>query len=210
MTRFPNIEWDPEDYDSWYEKEPGKTIDLIETDCVLSLLFPVNGRKILDAGCGTGNFTKKLSCLGFDVIGLEPDDKMREQAAKKGLKCVKGVVEDIPFEDGTFDAAISVTAIEFFQDKWKALSEMLRVVKEGGKVVIGTITGKWAEYYEELGKSGHKVFSHAKFPSVEELSKHPNFEKIKFCLRTSPGETPSFDLERSIKNAGFAVLLFQR
>jgi len=210
MTRFPDIEWDPEDYDNWYKEEPGRTIDLIETDCVLSLLFPINGRKVLDVGCGTGNFTKKLSCLGFDVIGLEPDDEMREKALKKELKCVKGVAEDIPFEDNTFDAAISVAAIEFFEDKLKALNEMLRVVKKGGKVLIGTITGNWARYYEKLGKDGHKIFSYAKFPSIEELSRHPDFEKIKFCLRTPPNEIPSFDSERTINEAGFAVLLFRK
>ena len=159
MIRFPDIEWDPEDYDSWYKKEPGKTIDLIETDCILSLLFPVEGSRILDVGCGTGNFTKKLLCLGFDVVGLEPDEKMRKKAIKKGLKCVEGVAESIPFEDNSFDAVISIAAIEFFQDKIKALNEMLRVARKGGKVVIATITGQWAKYYEKLGKDGHKIFS---------------------------------------------------
>ncbi len=208
MKKPKSIEWDPEDYDAWYRDEKGRLIDLIETDCLLSLLFPVNGSRVIDVGCGTGNFALKLQNLGYDVVCLEPDEKMRQKALEKGLNCVKGFAESIPFEDKTFDAAISVAAVEFFTDVEKAINEMLRVVKTGGKVVIGFITGPWARYYEELGKKGHPIFSFAKFPDIKTFISHPSFKQIKFCLKTPPGQQVSWERERMGGSPGFACLEF--
>ncbi len=202
MRRWESIEWDPDDYDSWYEKDPGKTIDLIETECALSLLLPIGGKKILDVGCGTGNFTKKLKALGYEAIGLEPNDSMREKAIEKGLECVKGHAEDIPFENDSFDAVISVAAAEFFDDLKKAVFEMKRVSK--GKVVICFITGPWARYYEEKGRKGHPIFSKTRFPKVEDF---PSVKEARFCLRSFPGEKVSFENEKSLKEPGFACVL---
>ena len=204
MTRSENIEWNPDEYDSWYEKEPGKTIDLIETECALSLLLPVNGRKILDVGCGTGNFTRKLSCLGYDVIGIDPSDVMVEKALKKGLSCIKGYAEKLPFDDETFDGVISVAAAEFFQDRRKAINEMLRVVKRGGKVVICFITGSWAKYYRSR-ESG--ILSKADFPKIEEFL--PFAKEMKFCLRSKPGEAVDFSNE-TMEEPGFACALIEK
>jgi SAM-dependent methyltransferase len=205
MKRSKNIEWDPEDYDRWYEEEPGKTIDLIETECALSLLLPVNGKKILDVGCGTGNFTKKLKCLGYDVIGVEPDGRMRKRALEKGLNCVEGVAEELPFADESFDAVISVAAVEFFNDLGRSIKEMLRVSRK--KVVVCFITGPWAGYYEKKGKEGHPIFSHAKFPKVEDF---PFVNQVRFCLKTPPSEIIKFENEKSLKQPGFACVLIEK
>lgn len=208
MRRWEGIEWDADEYDHWYEEEPGRTIDLIETECVLSLLLPVRGRKILDVGCGTGNFTRKLKALGYDVIGLEPNTEMRSKAIEKGLECVEGIAEEIPFEDETFDAVVSVAAVEFFDDLSGAISEMIRVVKRGGKVVIGFITGPWAEFYEEKGRKGHPIFSKARFPRIEEIAKYAS--KVEFCLRTPPGRSVNFENELTFEDPGFACALIER
>ncbi len=200
--------WDPEDYDSWHEEEPGRTLDLIETDCLMSLLFPIGGKDVLDVGCGTGNFVGKLARLGYHVVGLEPDRSMRDRALKKGLRCVEGRAEEIPFPDGSFDAILSVTALEFFEDKEKAFSEMFRVLREGGKIVLGTLTGRWREFYEERGREGHPVFSKASFPDLEFLISVPGFSKLKTCLFSGPGEAPSFERERLGGDPGFLCLLY--
>ncbi len=205
MTRSENTEWNPDDYDLWYEKEPGKTIDLIETECALSLLLPINGKRILDVGCGTGNFTKKLSCLGYDAIGIDPSSEMLEKALKKSLNCTKGYAENLPFDDKSFDAVISVAAVEFFTDRKRAISEMLRVVKKGGKVVACFITGAWAKYYKSK-KSG--ALSEANFPKVEDFL--PFAEKAKFCLRSKPGENVDFSNEKTMKEAGFVCVLIEK
>ncbi len=205
MKRSESTGWNPDEYDSWYEKEPGKTIDLIETECALSLLLPVRGKKILDVGCGTGNFTKKLSCLGYDVVGVDPSDGMMEKALKKGLRCVKGYAEEIPFDDKTFDAVISVAAIEFFQDRKKAIKEMLRIAKMGGKIVICFITGSWEKYYKSKGSG---VLSKADFPKVEEFLSLA--KEVKFCLRSNPSEYVSFSNEYRKKEAGFACVLIEK
>ncbi len=210
MRRPQSIRWDPEEYDSWYETPQGKLIDLIETDCVFSLLFPVRGSRILDVGCGSGNFALKLKNLGYNAVCLEPHPLMRERARMKGLECVDGVAEALPFDNETFDAVVSITAVEFFEDVEKAIDEMLRVVKRGGKVVVGFITGPWARFYEKKAKEGHPIFSHAHFPDVEIFTKHRNFKEIRFCLRSAPGEEVSWEREKELGEPGFACVLFER
>ena len=202
--------WDPDAYDSWYDTDIGKTIDLIETECILSLLIPIKGKKVLDVGCGTGNFVRKLDALGYDVIGIEPDRAMRAKAIEKGLRCIEGRAEDIPFPDGSFDAVLSVTSLEFFEDKEKAVLEMIRVLKPGGKLVIGTIIGSWREYYESQGKRRASVFSKASFPNLDSLISLPGFASLKTCLFTGPNEKPSFEKERFGGIPGFACLLFKK
>ena len=205
MARAENIEWDPDEYDTWYEKEPGRTIDLIETECALSFLLPANGKRILDVGCGTGNFTRKLSCLGYDVIGIDPSDEMVEKALKKGLSCIKGYAEKLPFDDETFDGVISVAAIEFFKDRRKAVNEMLRVVRNEGKVVVCFITGSWAKYYRSRES---KILSRADFPKIEEFL--PLAKEVKLCLRSKPGESADFSNERTMEETGFACILIEK
>ena len=205
MTRSESTEWNPDEYDSWYEKDPGKTIDLIETECALSLLIPLNGKKVLDVGCGTGNFTKKLSCLGYDAVGVDPSEAMIERAIEKNLKCVRGSAEEIPFDDEEFDAVISVAALEFVRDRKKALREMLRVTNGGGKVVVCFITGSWARYYKSRGSG---TLSRADFPKLEEFL--PFARKVRFCLRSKPGEDVKFSNERRNEEAGFACVLIEK
>ncbi|HLV09456.1 MAG TPA: hypothetical protein VKY40_04540, partial [Halanaerobiales bacterium] len=53
-----------QDYDEWYETRAGALIDQLETELVFRLLKPSRGEKILDAGCGTGNFSIKLAKKG--------------------------------------------------------------------------------------------------------------------------------------------------
>ncbi len=208
MKRFEDIEWDPEEYEKWYEKEPGKTIDLIETECALSLILPIKGKKVLDVGCGTGNFTRKLQVLGYEVVGVEPSEPMRRKAVQKGVRCTSGLAEDLPFEKNSFDAVISIAAVEFFKDRLKAVREMLRVVKRRGKVVVCFITGPWAEFYKRKAREGHKVFSHANFPKLDEFSKFAS--AMKFCLRTPPGEKVSIFDENTKKPAGFVCVLIEK
>jgi len=166
------------DYDSWYETPQGAFIDDIETELVFDLVPPVPGEKVLDVGCGTGNFSLKLAQKGCEVTGIDVSPHMLQHALEK----VAGT--DLPvsfsqmdarhteFPDDHFDAVYSVTALEFIPDRDQALEELRRVLKPGGRMVIGTIAGDspWGEAYRAAAEADPgSVFRHADFPTREEI-----------------------------------------
>ncbi|MDD2518149.1 MAG: methyltransferase domain-containing protein, partial [Synergistales bacterium] len=70
-------------YDQWYMTSLGRHVDETETRCALELLRPGPGMKVLDVGCGTGNFSIKLVRLGCDVLGIDISREMLAVAGEK-------------------------------------------------------------------------------------------------------------------------------
>jgi len=109
------------------------------------------GSRVLDVGCGTGYTTQavlKRLKLG-EVVGIDltlqqlrmAETKLKPE--KMRLSLSRGDAENLPFRDETFDAIVSVGALEYFPDPQKAVQEMARVVKPQGKVVVGGPEYKW-------------------------------------------------------------------
>ena len=99
------------------------------------------GMKILDVGCGTGNFLKLLADKNKDLklYGIDVSTKMLEIAkGKLGGKVILENVsaEDIEFKNESFDYVVSVEAFHHFVDKDKAMENFYRVLKKGGKLII--------------------------------------------------------------------------
>lgn len=184
-------------YDSWYGSSLGRHVDRVETECALKLLNPAAGMRVLDVGCGTGNFSLRLARMGCAVTGVDISEKMlaaaREKAGREGLeaKFLNMDALALEFADGAFDAAVSMAAFEFIGRPEEALSEMFRAVREGGVVLVGTINREspWGEMYAEAAKSGESVFSHARLMTAEELAGLGPREpaEVRECLFVPPG-----------------------
>ena len=100
---------------------------------------------ILDIATGTGDFAiEALSLNPEKIIGVDISEGMlsvgREKLIKKNLtdkiELISGDSEFLPFEDNFFDAVIVSFGVRNFENLEKGLSDMLRVLKPGGKVVI--------------------------------------------------------------------------
>lgn len=166
-------------YDSWYKTKLGGFIDQVETECAFKLFKVKKGMKILDVGCGTGNFSIKLAKMGCKVIGIDISEEMlniaKEKAKKEALdiQFYKMDVYDLKFEDEYFDGVFSMAAFEFIKEPDKALNEIFRVIKKGGQILVGTINkdSKWGELYlsEEFQKK--TVFKYADFKTLDDLTK---------------------------------------
>jgi demethylmenaquinone methyltransferase/2-methoxy-6-polyprenyl-1,4-benzoquinol methylase len=116
--------------------------DLRLRERALSLVgCDVNGR-VLDAGSGPGTFSHLAlrSWLRVDVIAMEPLDVMaslsKRRIKSERFDVVRGVFEHMPFRSGTFDLVLTGFSIRDAIDLRAALSEIRRVIKQGGRYVI--------------------------------------------------------------------------
>jgi len=126
---------------------------------------------VLDAGCGTGYTTEGILNRPNTkkVIGVDVNSKQLERARKRFEKAGSRFsysmcdVENLSFKDEVFDAVVSVGAVEYFSDPRKAVREMSRVSKFGGKIIVGGPVLDWF----------HRIFLNRIFytPSTDELKR---------------------------------------
>ncbi len=93
------------------------------------------GMQLLDAGCGTGAFARRLvaeAMVPLHVTLLDPSDAMLSRCADITANCVQGRLEHLPFPDGHFDIVTCAWALETVPDTDAALNELTRVVRPGG------------------------------------------------------------------------------
>lgn len=95
--------------------------------------------KLLDVGCGNGQFLARMQELGWEVIGVEPDPKAVSIAREHfGLNVFQGTLEEIKFPDESFDAITMNHVIEHVSDPVRLLVECRRILSPGGKLVVVT------------------------------------------------------------------------
>jgi ubiquinone/menaquinone biosynthesis C-methylase UbiE len=92
------------------------------------------GDRVLEVGCGQGHLTLALAERGVDIVGIDANPHAPDVAGSDLVKHM--VAEEIDFNDGSFDFVVSVHAIEHIPPLEKALVEMARVLKPGGKALF--------------------------------------------------------------------------
>ena len=100
------------------------------------LRLPATGR-LLDAGGGTGRVSSQLRHLVDEVIISDLSASMLKQAQVKGkIHPAQAHAERLPFPDASFDRVLVVDALHHFCDQRRAIGDLLRVLKPGGRLVI--------------------------------------------------------------------------
>lgn len=101
---------------------------------------------VLDLACGPGVVTAAVAQIATSVVGFDATQAMLEKARKRccdlGLNNVsfeQGDAASLPFQDSHFDAVVTRLAIHHFQDTAVVLSEVFRVLRPGGKLVIADV-----------------------------------------------------------------------
>lgn len=98
-------------------------------------------QEVLDVACGTGALAREAEKLvGPDgtVVGLDCNEGMLKTAERKSgaIDWRLGQAESLPFPDHRFDAVVSQFGLMFFEDRAKALAEMWRVLRPGGRMAV--------------------------------------------------------------------------
>ena len=166
----------PQRYDAWFQTPIGRLVKAYESKIVLGLLRPGRGEIILDAGCGTGIFTRDFLAAGARIVGLEISWPMltaaRQKISRDFFHEVLGDMIKLPFKENRFDKVVSVTALEFVKDAEGAVRELFRVTRPGGRVVVATLNSlsPWAVRRKAKTQSGEKhILENAFFRSPEEI-----------------------------------------
>jgi ubiquinone biosynthesis O-methyltransferase len=215
MAIFDNV---ASEYDAWYTDKKGSFVDTVETELAFKMIKVEKGMKVLDVGCGTGNFSIKLAKLGCSVTGIDISDNMLQIAQNKAevenldIQFLHMNLNDLNFNENKFDAVFSMAAFEFVDDEDapKALEGMLKVVKNGGQVLIGTISSNssWGKLYKDESFRKNTVFEYAKFKTLDDM-KSWNKEKLVDsgqCLFISPlSPEEDYTYEKESELAGNTV-----
>jgi ubiquinone/menaquinone biosynthesis C-methylase UbiE len=117
---------------------------------LLEILAPVAGEAILEVGPGTGYYSLDVASrleggrlVAFD-IQQEMLDHVKREAESRGIANIEvtlGDAQRLPFEDASFDGAFLVTVLGEIPDQDAALRELARVIRPGGRMVVGELFG---------------------------------------------------------------------
>lgn len=162
MPRVAPFEAHHQRYEAWFEKHEAA---YISESLALRPFVPWEGRGI-EIGVGSGRFAAPLGVQ----VGVDPSAAMLAHAAARGIEVVEGTAEDLPFQDGSFDHALVVTTICFVDSPAQMLAEARRVLRPGGRLVIGFIDRESALGQHYLAHQAESVFyREATFLSADEV-----------------------------------------
>ena len=161
-------------------------------DRLRAVLDPT-GCRLLDLGGGSGVTAVEYAKGAREVCVLEPDPRKTERGVRAGapVTFVNGVAEEIPFETGRFERAVSLMSFHHFSDGAKACREAARVLAPGGRFVVYDIhrsspAARWLSMFAR--RRGHSPLS---FASSEELASRLSEAGFR-SVRTEPYRSGSF------------------
>lgn len=160
----------------------------------------LNGKKILDLGCGPGREAKYFISKGFEYTGLELSKEILELAKKiePNAKYVFGDMRNIPFEDNSFNGVISLTSIIHIPKNQVelVLKEIYRVLQTKG-VVLFSIKLGFGEKFEKIEKFDNlpRYYSFYSEKEFLDLLVKNGFEIIESYFEEKPsGQRPTNNL----------------
>ena len=161
------------------------------------------GVKLLDVAVGDGAyldwFPRDWSVVGVDVSTVQLADcrKRLAQAPGRDVRLILGEAEDLPVRDGSFDAALSFGAFNYFNDPEKALREMIRAVKPGGTIVVSDEVPDLADrpFFARVGLPGvdrwfaRQVMKNLSADFADIVDRKKSLDIRELSARVLPGST---------------------
>lgn len=125
--------------------------------------------RVLEVGCGTGAFAARIAAAlpGCGLVAVDQSERFVELTSHRGLDARRADVQDLPFEDDSFDAVAAMWMLYHVTDLHRGLAEIRRVLRPGGRFVAVTNGDEHiADLRREAG--GEPVLTHFSSENGEE------------------------------------------
>jgi len=203
-----------EEYDKWFDSPKGRALFETEVEAIRLLMKDIE-HPFLEIGVGTGRFAQ---ALGIE-FGVDPSQGVLRIAKRRGIRVETADGENLPFEDGSFGSVFILFTLCFVKEPERILSEAGRVLKQGGRLIVGIINREsgWGEYYLQKKAAGHPIYGHARLYSINEVEKMleeagMTAEAYSSTLCQGPAGTPYKETVHHgvANNAGFVCIIAGR
>jgi SAM-dependent methyltransferase len=134
-------------------------------------------RRILEVGCGWGELAEWVGReTGAEVVAVDLSPRMVELARQRGVDARAGDVQNLAFADGEFDVAIAAWMLYHVPDLDRGISELARVLRPGGRLVVSTNSLFHLLELRELVGSGPSTLKFSREDGEEHLRRH--FDRV--------------------------------
>ena len=141
----------PLDYALWRRTRLGAITEALEARSVLAAAGEVSGLLVLDVGCGAGAYAVALARRGATVLGIDVSvpallaARVQAQEANAQVGLAAADAACLPVRDDSVDLVFAVTALTFTASPERAVREAARVLRPGGRLVVGEL-GAWSTW----------------------------------------------------------------
>lgn len=164
------------EYDQWFDKH-----SFVYQSEILAIQQAIPKNKTgIEIGVGTGRFAEPLNIK----FGVEPSENMARLAEQRGITVYRAYAENLPIDNTSFDFVLMVTAVCFLSDIPKAFSEVYRILKPQGEIILAIVekNSDLGKKYEKE-KSENKFYKDAHFHSTQEITellKQADFQSFSY------------------------------
>lgn len=145
------------------------------------VLAGASGRRLADIGGGTGNYAAALALEGWDPVVIDRSPEMLTRARDKGLATISADAQQLPLQDGSFDAAMLVSMLHHVEDPVAALSEDLEDAS------LAALSAHPEKVLDERWRTQTSYFERLQRDHPQEL--HAGLERLR--ERIADGDAPS-------------------
>jgi len=126
-----------DEFSGWYERGRSRGYHALIDRLELEVARPLaEGRKVLEAGCGTGLILQALKETAAHAVGADLSAGMLRGSVEKGLDIAQADLTRLPFADDTFDFVCSFKVLAHVPPIQEAIAELVRVTRPGGKLAL--------------------------------------------------------------------------
>jgi SAM-dependent methyltransferase len=179
MTRLNNEEY----YDRFatgYEAERHKRYHrFLDTSELNAARKYVQGRSVLELGCGTGLVLEPLADLASTATGIDISHGMLVKAQARNLQVAQADATALPFADGTFDCVVSFKVLAHIEDIRGTVAECARVIRPGGHLVLEFYNRQSLRHLVKRLKPAHAIANtttdeqvYTRYDSMEDIASY--------------------------------------
>jgi SAM-dependent methyltransferase len=176
-------------------------------ELVFQAVAEVHPSRYLEVGCGPGELAERVAGeLAAEVVAVDSSERMVELARARGVDARVGDVQDLAFSDGEFDCAVAAWMLYHVPDVPRALAELARVLRPGGRLVAVTNGLDHLQELRDLLGLGQRPDTTFSRENGEELLR-PHFARVE--LRDASGAVTFPDRDAALAYVRASITIFE-